>query len=121
MLFTKTHFIKVRRATFGQPDAHGNKRLQLGEPEPLEVYAVAPNAQEEGTGRATGQGRTYAIKTGWVIYAPTGTRVGPHDTVILTDGTECQIIGEIANWEQTPFTNPTRTGGIHFTIEKRAG
>ena len=117
MLQLTTTTIHVKRSGFTERDRHGNLRQVWGDPEPVEVYAVAPATREE----TTPDGRRYSVTSGWEIYAPAGTLISPHDLIILDGGIETQVIGEIEDWTHTPHLNPFGTGGVRIRVERSTG
>lgn len=81
------------------------------------VYGVAPSSSEEPEDR-----NRSAVVTAWDIYAPPGTRIGPHDVVRLpgVEG-DCQVLGEPALWEHNPYGSPMGNFGVVVKVRKADG
>lgn len=81
------------------------------------VYGIAPSTSEEPEAR-----NRSAVVTAWDIYAPPGTRIGPHDVVRLpgVEG-DCQVVGEPAIWEHNPYGSTMGSFGVVVKVEKADG
>lgn len=83
----------------------------------VKVYGIAPSSSDEPEDR-----NRSAVVTAWDIYAPRGTRIGPHDTVRLpgVEG-DCQVVGEPALWEHNPYGTTMGNFGVVVKVEKADG
>lgn len=103
--------VEVKRHSTGAADSMGVARSEWGEPEPLEVYAIAPRTSTEPV---PGRG---AVVVGLTLLAPAGTSVGAQDRFIV-DGDEYEVEGKPGDWTRGPWRwaagvsiDLTRTGG----------
>lgn len=83
----------------------------------VDVYAIAPSGSDEPEER-----NRSSVVTAWDIYAPPGTRIGPHDIVRLpyVDG-DLQVKGEPAIWEANPYGSPMGNIGVVVKVAKADG
>lgn len=83
----------------------------------VDVYGIAPSGSDEPEAR-----NRSAVVTAWDIYAPPGTRIGPHDIVRLPDVEgDLQVKGEPAIWESNPYGTPMGNLGVVLKVEKADG
>lgn len=83
----------------------------------VRVYAIAPSTSDEPEER----NRT-SVVTAWDIYAPPGTRVGPHDVVRIPDvAGDLQVKGEPAIWETNPYGTPMGNLGVVLKVGRADG
>lgn len=103
--------VLVKRHSPGTKDAHGNVRDGYSDPEPMQVYGIAPKgSQEPGADRQ-------AVTTGHLLFLPPEAVLGPLDLVLI-DGVEHEVEGEVADYTRGPFgfkpgktASLTKTGG----------
>lgn len=83
----------------------------------VKVYGIAPSTSDEPEER-----NRASVVTAWDIYAPPGTRVGPHDIVRLPDvAGDCQVLGNAAVWEHNPYGSAMNNFGVVVKVEKVDG
>ena len=83
----------------------------------VKVYGIAPSSSDEPEER-----NRSSVVTAWDIYAPPGTRVGPHDVVRIPDvAGDLQVKGEPAIWEMSPYGTPMGNIGVVLKVEKADG
>lgn len=83
----------------------------------LGVYGIAPSGSDEPEER-----NRSSVVTAWDIYAPAGTRIGPHDYVrIPTVEGDLQVLGEPAVWESNPYGSPMGNYGVVLKVGKADG
>lgn len=101
----------LRRWMPGLEDAHGNPVESWADPVDWKVFAVAPTASMEPLADRM------AVATGISVLAPPDPLPGPHDVVIY-DGEEWQVVGEVANYTTGPFTYKP---GVVVNLERKEG
>lgn len=114
-----TATIQVLHQHNGALDRHNNPTKTFSDPDPTDVWVIAPLEQQE----PRPDGRPAATITGWKIYGPPELNINPEDRVILPDGSLCEVIGEVAHWGESPhtFATPGRTRCTEVTIRKYTG
>lgn len=112
-----TAAIGVRAYTDEARDENGDYTSGWADPVSVPVYAIAPTTSTE-----PGDPNRTSVITGWTVFAPIGTRIGPHDRVDLpgVDGV-CEVVGEVARWDRNPHVTTTRQRGIVATVRRVDG
>lgn len=96
-------------------DAHGNGVDDWAAPVDVAVHAVAPVVRE---GREPDSGNRSLVVDGLQVFAPSGTRFGPHDRVVWR-GVEYEVDGETADYAAGPWPNPV--AGVAITLKRAEG
>lgn len=102
----------IKRYQEGAEDAHGNPVEAWGVPELVDVYAIAPTSSTEPSepGRA-------AVIDGLSVLAPDDFEIDAKDRAVYK-GSEYSIEGNLANWNEGPFSFQP---GFQFNLKKVEG
>ena len=106
------------RAETPTKDRHGNPVYAYSGWETRRVYVIAPAARDEPSEQ---EGRPNAVLTGWNIYGPPTTSIGPYDRVRLPDGTVTEVVGEPGVWANNPHSPTGRHEGVQVRVERSKG
>lgn len=92
----------------------GDASLSWDNPTELNVSGVGvePRPSDEPV-----QNARHAVVSGFTLYFPTGTVIGPQNRVVVRGGTY-DVLGEAADW-RNPFTG--WTPGLVVQVERTAG
>lgn len=106
--------LPIKRRVEGDTDAHGNPVVSWSTVFYLDAYSIAPAYSNEPfeAGRE-------AVITGLTVLAPKPKKFTlDEDDLVVIDGVDYSIKGEVANWNQGPFGFEP---GISVTLEKVGG
>lgn len=111
-----TRTLSIRRRVEGERDIYGNPQVSYGEAELWPVYAIAPRSSAE-----PGEENRDLVITGLTVYAPVdGPRPGPLDLVVH-DGDDWQVTGEVGVWDHNPHKPHTEHLGVVVNIDRTEG